>query len=163
MVRLARKNWLCVFPGHDCPNARPLASRNIWNWTALVTRIRRRQVKVLAQFFFIFQDTLNKQDSSACVVRDKTKIRWQKKGQVKFLLWIAERVEYSWRKIFRKVFKRASTLPSGICRLQGNITGTHYHLKSSRLPHLICLQTAFLTFLFPKDQVIPLRVRLQDK
>ena len=40
--------------------------------------------------------------------------------------------------------------------------GTHYHLKSSRLPHLICLKTAFLIFMFLRDQVIPLQVRMLD-
>ena len=39
--------------------------------------------------------------------------------------------------------------------------GTHYRLKSSCLPHLICLKTAFLILMFPRDQVIPLRVRIQ--
>ena len=40
--------------------------------------------------------------------------------------------------------------------------GTHYHLKSSHLPYLICLKTAFLIFMFSTDQVIPLLVRIQD-
>ena len=39
--------------------------------------------------------------------------------------------------------------------------GTHCHRKLSRLPHLICLKTAFSIFMFLRDQVIPLRVRIQ--
>ena len=38
--------------------------------------------------------------------------------------------------------------------------GTHYHQKSSHLPHLICLKATFSIFMFPRDQVIPLPVRI---
>ena len=39
--------------------------------------------------------------------------------------------------------------------------GTHYHRKLSRLPHLICLKRAFSIFMFLRDQVVSLRVRIQ--